>query len=392
MDNIPLCARTSEPLHICHVVPYDLAVEAGGIKRHVQHLADAQRGLGDRVTIIGPSSGPLEDPHMHGFGGVVSIQGNGGNNLLGLLVSPRKLRQFFGLHGFDVLHLHEPQTPLLPYWATWMARKLPKVATFHAYSEGDTALRARKLVGALLSPWIQRGIAVSNSAARYAQPAWNQALRVIPNGVDTAVFTPARRQAAPSVGTAQRPLKLLFVGQISDARKGARYMLEAYRRLRAQQVEVTLDLVGDVGSFAPLPKMPGLTVWNALSLADLAARYRETDIFVAPSTGQESFGMVLLEAMASAKPVVCSAISGYCDVINPAGASVVPPADAEALAAALRRLVEAPQAVRDAMGAANLRCAQTYDWNKLVHLIRTEYAAALQTTPSLQPAAQAAPC
>ncbi len=367
-------------MSICHVIPYDLAVESGGIKRHVLHLAAIQRLQGDRVHVVGPSSAPLHQAQVKGLRGVVNVPGNGGDNFIGLLCSPRKLWRYFARHRFDVLHLHEPQTPLLPYWAIWMNPRTAKVATFHSYSEKPAALRARQAVGAALFPFIQRGIAVSAAAARFAAPAWRRPLTVIPNGIDCGIFHPpgpSDVDVAAAAYSASRPCRLLFVGQLGDPRKGLRYLLDAYAQLLRAGVAVTLDVVGPLHKAPPLPALPGLKHWGALPVAELAARFRACDIFVAPSTGQESFGIVLLEAMASAKPVVCSSIDGYRGVIDAHGARFVEPGDAAQLAAALQQLLAAPAAERAAMAAHNLAKVAGYDWHHLVHALRGEYAAAV---------------
>src|SRR5262249_13966711 len=157
-------------------------------------------------------------------------------------------------------------------------------------------------------PWFQRAIAVSRSAARYAKNAWRGPLAIIPNGVSNALFRPA---SAPSIAD---EVRLLFVGRIGDRRKGARSLFDALPGPVARGLRVTLDVVGELGDAAPPPAVPGLRYHGAVGTERLAELYRACDVFVAPSTGQESFGIVLLEAMASGKHVVCSDIDGYREV------------------------------------------------------------------------------
>jgi phosphatidylinositol alpha-mannosyltransferase len=359
---------------VCLVVPYDLGPKGGGVKQHAVHLAEALLRLGDDVTIIGPSSpdAPLENSRMVGFRGVVNIPYNGSDNMLGIFVSPRKVWRFFRERSFDVIHVHEPQSPALTYWTAWSTPRTPHVATFHAYSESNSAALARKFSGATIFPWFQRAIAVSPSAARYASAAWSKHMTIIPNGVPTRLFMPT-----PVTGEQHGPVKLLFVGKLGDVRKGARYLFEAYARLKAQGANVTLDVVGELGNAEKPPQLPGLTYWGEVGLDELVARYRACDVLVAPSTGQESFGIILLEAMASAKPVVCSDIDGYRGVIGTDGAAFAPPGDVPALEAALAKIVDAGPWTRQNMGQANLRKAQAFDWDNLVHRIRGEYLAAM---------------
>lgn len=364
--------RRARPLKVCLVVPYDLSPEGGGVKQHAIHLTAALRRLGDDVTIIGPSSRPIEDPDIRGFRGVINVPSNGSDNMLGIFVSPRKVFRFFRERSFNVIHFHEPHSPSISYWASWATLRTPHVATFHAYAESNSALLARKLSGKTIFPWIQRGIAVSPAAARYASGAWNRQLTIIPNGVPTKIFTPTAHAQRPA-----GPLRLLFVGRLGDTRKGARYMLEAFARLRAKGCDATLDVIGELGNFGAVPEIPGLTYWGEVGLDQLAQAYRRSDVLVAPSTGQESFGIILLEAMASGKAVVCSDIDGYRGVIGPEGARFVTPSCADALERGLADIVALGPEARQAMGSANLRAAAEFDWDNIVHRVRDEYLHAM---------------
>jgi phosphatidylinositol alpha-mannosyltransferase len=235
---------------------------------------------------------------------------------------------------------------------------------------------ARKAWGATLFPWIQRAIAVSEPAARYAAGAWRRELPIIPNGVPTDIFRPAERPAA-SAGPAG-PVKLLFVGRIGDARKGARFLFEAYAGLVARKLPVTLDVIGELGQAAPPPDLPGLTYHGAIGFDQLTAMYRACDVFVAPSTGGESFGIVLLEAMASAKPVVCSDIEGYRQVATTEGSTLVPPSDAAALERALAGVVGTDPEIRQRHGELNRRHAEAFDYDRLAERVRAEYLLAIE--------------
>jgi phosphatidylinositol alpha-mannosyltransferase len=233
---------------------------------------------------------------------------------------------------------------------------------------------ARKLWGATMFPWIQRAIAVSEPAARYARSAWRRELPIIPNGVPTTIFTPQLNPPPPIAGA---PVKLLFVGRIGDARKGAKYLFEAYAGLAARKLPVTLDVVGELGGAAPPPELPGLTYHGAVSFARLTELYRACDAFVAPSTGGESFGIVLLEAMASGKPVVCSDIEGYRQVATTEGSTLVPPSDARALEEALARIARTPLDTLRRFGAGNRQHAEAFDYDRLAQRVRREYQLAI---------------
>lgn len=366
--------RSMRRLRVCLVVTYDLAPRGGGVKQHAVHLAAALRQLGDEVTLLGPSSTRhLNEPSTYGLRGVVNVPSNGSDNYLGIFCCPYQTRRFFREHSFDVIHIHEPLNPSLSYWVTWLTPRIPHVATFHAFAEEESPFRhaARRFWGATLEPWFQRAIAVSEPAARYASVAWKRPITIIPNGVPTKLFRPA------PTSDGKGPVKLLFVGRLGDTRKGVRYVIEAYARLQARGVPVTLDLVGELGAAEPPPRIPGLTYRGDVSLDRLIEHYRSCDVLVAPSTGQESFGIILLEAMASAKPVICSDIEGYRRVATTPGSRHVPPRDVAALEAAIAELVQMDPARRRRMGEINLVHARKYDWETIARRVRREYMAAL---------------
>lgn len=368
------------------MVTYDMASPGGGVKQHALHLAASLRRLGDDVMLVGPSSVPTSEPNVHSFGGIVNIPGNGSDNRLALFASPRAIARFFRSHRFDVIHVHEPLQPALSYWSVWLTRKIPHVATFHAFMERESfALRwARKLWGKALFPWIQRAIAVSEPAARYARAAWHRELPIIPNGVPTQIFTPPP-QAGADPRPPGAPVKLLFVGRIGDARKGARFLFEAYAGLVARKLPVSLEVAGELGEAAPPPALPGLTYHGPVSFQRLTELYRSCDVFVAPSTGGESFGIVLLEAMASGKPVVCSDIEGYRQVATTEGSTLVAPSDAAALEAALATVVATPPEVRRRHGELNRRHAEAFDYDRLAERVRREYQLAIAARGARRP-------
>jgi len=358
-------------LKICIVVPYDLA-EEGGVKRNAIHVAEVLRAMGDEVTLVGPLSRGAPDLGVHGFGGVVNVSANGASNRMALLTPPWSVRRFFRAHSFDVVHIHEPLVPVLPYYALWSSPPSAHVCTFHMYAEDESPAWgvARRAVARAVFASFERGIAVSRPAAEHAGRTWRRPLTVIPNGVPTATYRPPETN-----GSADGALRLLFVGNWRDRRKGLPYLLEAYDRLRADGVSVALDVVGEGRPQAA--RHAGVSfrgpVWSEVELAE---HYRRCDVFVAPSTGQESFGIVLLEAMACGRPVVCSDIPGYRQVADPVGARLVPAGDAGELARAIAGLAARPD-LRRRMGASNRARAEAYDWAPLARQVRDEYVAAI---------------
>ncbi len=362
-------------MRVCLVSPYDLSLE-GGVNKHIFYLAESLRGCGDEVEIIGPQSGVAPDvPAVTGFGGVVSIQGNGSDNRIALFTSPLGVRRYMKSRSFDVIHVHEPLLPVLSYYALWTSDARARVCTFHCYSEREGLPLRMARQAARPHLWMfHRGIAVSDAAARYAQVTWSRPLSIIANGVDTRFFAPSHRIDRRDGG----PLRLLFIGQWTDRRKGLSVLLEAFSRLRDRGIDATLDVVGQGEAGVPPPRgIHGLSFHGRISEVELRNRLRECDVLVAPSTGQESFGIVLVEAMASGRAVVCSDIEGYRQVASPQGAILTPPHDAGALANALQALAQDP-ARRRTMGQHNRVESMKYDWSSLVVQVREEYEAALR--------------
>ena len=367
-------ASEDAPLRVCLVVPYDIADE-GGVKRHAFHLAESLRKMRDLVTIIAPLSRGEVPEGVRGFGGVVNVPANGADNRMSLFPSPWAVRRFFLESDFDLVHIHEPLVPLLSYHALWFSPRAAHVATFHMYAEGESRASGvvRRLASGLTYHRFERAIAVSKPAAEYAAQVWRRPIEVIPNGVPTSVFVPpANDQAGTSP---EGPLRVLFVGNWRDPRKGLRHLMEAHRILLASGTDVRVDVVGAGDGEAPAG--PGVAFHGPVSSeVALAGWYRECDVFVAPSTGQEAFGIVLIEAMASGKPVVCSDIAGYRQVAEPEGAILVPPGDPQELARALSVLARDPER-RRRMGELNRKCAEAFDWDRIVGRVRAQYVAAL---------------
>ena len=369
---------TTRPLRVCIVIPYDLS-ERGGVKHHGYEIAHQLRSRGDSVSILGPAT---VDPKLEGvtsFGGIVNVRSNESDNRLALFVSPWKLRRYFRQGAFDVVHVHEPSTPSVSYWAAWLCPGVAKICTFHAFNETPSwgIHFGQKLCSVLTESFYDHGITVSEAAKRHALYAWKKPLPIVPNGVATDVFVPGAARLGDGGAREGQPLRLLFVGRLSDERKGLRIMLEAYEQLRARGVAVSLDIVGEQAAAPVPPALAGLTYHGPVSRSELVRRFQECDVYVAPSTGHESFGIVLLEAMATGAPIVCSDIEGYRAVAHADGAILVPPRNGEAIAAAVAELAAAPER-RARMGTTNLEHVKQYAWSHVSLRVRDEYLVALE--------------
>jgi phosphatidylinositol alpha-mannosyltransferase len=319
-------------VRVCLVTPYDLSHE-GGVNRHVRSLAGALTALGHQASVIGPASGGVPEG-CTSLAGVIPVPANGSVARIGLLVSPSATREHLAARAYDVVHVHEPIVPGPSRHAVRLAR-VPVVATFHANAEHEaTAQRLLRRFASVGLARIAHGIAVSCEAKRFSRTVYRGRTAVIPNGVDLGRFT-GRPGPCPDP---ERPLRVLFVGRFGETRKGFGTLLEAVALLGAQGRPVEVAVVGDgpAERYASRAMRLGVRFLGRLPDQELAERYRRSDLFCAPSLGGESFGMVLVEAMAAGCPVVASDIPGYAEAARGA-ALLVPPGDPVLLARGIWR-------------------------------------------------------
>lgn len=358
-------------MRVCIVTPYDLSHE-GGVNQHVRSLARALTDLGHHAQVIGPASGPVPEGCL-AVPGVIPVHANGSVARIGLLVSPRATREHLSAREYDVIHVHEPIVPGPGRHAVRFARA-PVVATFHANAERELPLQRvlRRFASAGLSR-IARGIAVSRAAKRFSRAVYRGRTAVIPNGVDLTRFA-GPTSPGPRPG---EPLKILFVGRFGEQRKGFSALLDAAAVLAGRGRPVRVSVVGDgpVGRFAARAERLGVEFLGRLSDEELSAQYRSSDVFCAPSIGGESFGMVIVEAMASGCPVVASALPGYAEAARGA-ALLVPPADPLALAETLWRVGQSPE-LRARLVIRGRARADALSWSCIAARVAHVYEAAL---------------
>jgi phosphatidylinositol alpha-mannosyltransferase len=252
------------------------------------------------------------------------------------------------------------------------------VGTFHSYREVSRAYYYGRSIFMRFFKRLDSMIVVSEAARQYHMRYFQANYAVIPNGVDVSRF------ADPTITPIEqyvdgRP-NILFVGRL-EKRKGLPYLLEAFAQVRRVVPEARLLVVG---AYDRLDKLPYLLQARQLGLSDvqfigqvddaeLARYYRTATIFCAPSTGMESFGIILLEAMASSAPIVASDIDGYREVVTHGVEGVlVPPENPQALAEGLIALLNDP-ARRAAMGVAGRAKAERYDWNVVAGHVLEHY-------------------
>lgn len=357
-------------MRIGMVCPYSFD-KPGGVQSHVLDLARVFRARGHDVRVLGPASASTPLPTWVRRGGpAVPLRYNGSvaRIAFGPQVS-RVTREFLRNGNFDVLHVHEPNSPSYSMVATRLARG-PIVATYHASARSSYALRfALPMLRGNLEK-IRGGIAVSELARRWQVEQVGTDPIVIPNGVDTALFRRARESADGWKASADTDaVEIVFLGRLDEPRKGLGTFLGGVEKLG---LPVRVTVMG-AGHHRPVP---GVRFVGAVSDAEKAAILGRADIFVAPNTGGESFGIVLVEAMAAGCAVVASDLEAFArvcgaDTAQPAGV-LFPVGDEHALADCLRALVTNPQ-LRRQLVARGMQRARDYDWATVADRIMAVY-------------------
>lgn len=370
-------------MRIALVCPYDWS-KPGGVREHVAHLATH---LADEheVRIVAPASTRPEEPWVTDVGRPVPVPFN--RSVAPVALSPLAAQKTLAaLRDFSphVTHVHEPLSPVVSAAAAAFGPR-PVVGTFHAWSSTDRLYRLAGLAARKVVRRLDARIAVSPSAQQYAAEALRMPLgsfRVVPNGVDEAAF--ANAEPLVELVDPERPL-VLFVGRL-EPRKGVDVLVRAFLRLRASTPRVRLCVVGEgpgrerYQQMVPPSIRPDAMFVGTVDPKDLPRYHASADVFVSPATGGESFGIVLLEAMAAGLPVVASDIPGYRTVLKEGRQGrLVPPEDAFALAEAISTLL-ANEKLRRAMGAEGRRTAAEYAWPIIARRIGSIYRAVRERT------------
>jgi phosphatidyl-myo-inositol alpha-mannosyltransferase len=364
------------------VCPYSFDVP-GGVQAHVMDLARALRRLGHDVDVIAPAD---EDTPLPEFvtsaGRSVGIPYNGSVARLAFgPVSFARVRRWIHEHDFDVLHLHEPAAPSLSMLALMLADG-PIVVTFHTSTPRSRALLAFQ---GMLQPFLEKvtaRIAVSALARRVQVEHLGGDAVEIPNGVDARAFA----QARPLDGYPRAGGTVGFVGRFEEPRKGMPVLLEALRLLADGRPAMRLLVVGS-GDADALRRAagPGLTdrlvVLGQVDDATKARVLRSVDVYCAPNTGGESFGITLTEALAAGATVLASDLDAFRRVLDDGRAGVLfPTGDAAALATMLGALLDDPQR-RARLAQAGRERVATFDWPVVARQVLQVYDTAMAADP-----------
>ena len=363
-----------KPLKIGMVCPYGWDTP-GGVQIHIKELAEFLISLGHQVSVFAPVSdeGANTEPWLVSAGRPVSIPYNGAvaRVLFGPVASSR-VRQWISNGDFDLLHLHEPAIPSLSLLACWAADG-PVVGTFHASSAKQKAIYA---IGPILEPVLEKltaRIAVSEMARQTLKDHFETEAVVIPNGIATSKY----------VDETQRPEwkgnpTLGFIGRFDEPRKGLEVLLAALPAVAKIFPELRVLVAGPGDESSVVKKIePSLrskiTFLGRLSDEEKAQFFQSIDIYVAPNTGGESFGIILTEAMASQTAIMASDIPAFSQLLNAGefGALFANENSAD-LANQLILLLNDTER-REALRRAGFEQSRKYDWAAVAEQILDVY-------------------
>ncbi|GAA0687291.1 glycosyltransferase family 4 protein [Kitasatospora atroaurantiaca] len=350
------------------VCPYDWDVP-GGVQFHIRDLAEHLIALGHEVSVLAPAEDESAlPPYVVSAGRAVAVPYNGSVARLSFgLLSAARVRRWLNDGRFDILHVHEPASPSLSMLAAWSASG-PMVGTFHTSNP-----RSRAMIAAspILQPSLEKmsaRIAVSEYARRTLVEHLGGDAVVIPNGVDVGFFASAEPDPRWQGGALDGgPGTIGFIGRINEPRKGLPTLLAALPKILAERPGVRLLVAGKgdeeeaVADLAPEVRAQ-VEFLGMVSDRDKARLLRSVDLYVAPNTGGESFGIILVEAMSAGAPVLASDLDAFKQVLDGGDAGeLFPVEDSAALADAALRLLADPDRLKKLREAAS-RHVRRFDW------------------------------
>lgn len=366
-------------MKIALVSPYDLAVPSG-VNTHITRLAQNFQHAGHETRIIGPSSddsAPVP-PGTIVIGRPRSIPASGSVARIAISISPRLSRQVkevLAQERFDIVHVHEPLMPVVPIHFLRFSEAV-NVGTFHAAKEGGNRLYS------YTRTWLKRyfrkldgKIAVSPAAEQLVSRYFSGYYNIIPNGIDLGLFT-GEIQPLPQFMDGKR--NIVFVGRM-EKRKGLAFLLRAFPLIKRELPNTRLIIAGDGRlreGYERTVRRSGLEDVVFLGYVSDETRsrvYKSADVCCFPNTGNESAGYVLLEAMASGKPIVASNIDGFASVVTHGVEGVLTlPRDPDAIAVSLVHLL-ADERLRRTMGEAGRLRSQQYSWDRVAQRVLSYY-------------------
>jgi phosphatidylinositol alpha-mannosyltransferase len=348
----------------------------GGVTEHVRYLYEGLRLRGHDVRIITSSHGlqRSSEGDVIRLGKGFSMPTNGSVGTVTL--SPRYVSQVNKMlerERFDLLHFHEPFVPFLSLVVLRQSTSV-NIATFHAYAGFSPSYEFGSRVLGGYADRLHGRIAVSAAARHFIDRFFPGDYKVIPNGVDVDRY----RKAVPLARWQDGTRNVLFVGR-HEPRKGLIELLKAFRILRKTGCECRLLVVGsgpqerEARRYVMTRRLGGVEFLGRVSDDEKAQLFKTADVYVSPATGRESFGIVLLEAMAAGTAIVCSDIHGYKGVVRRGtDGLLVPPRKPKALAAAIGTLL-ADDELRARMGRSGTLRAEEFSWERVTAKVEDYY-------------------
>ncbi|MBR7839002.1 glycosyltransferase family 4 protein [Actinospica durhamensis] len=361
------------------VCPYSFDVP-GGVQNHVRDLAEHLIGLGHEVSVLAPADDDTVLPrYAQSAGRAVPVPYNGSVARVNFgFLSAARVRRWIHDGNFEVLHVHEPGTPSLSLLACWAASG-PIVATFHTANPRSRAMLAGAPIVASAMEKINARIAVSEYARRTLVEHMGGDAVVIPNGVDVGFF--AGQQPRPEWSGET----IAFVGRYGEPRKGLSVLLEALPAIVEARPNTRLLVAGRGDEDEALRSVPEhlrkrIEFLGMVDDVDKARLFRSVDVYCAPNTGGESFGIILVEAMSAGAPVLASELDAFSLVLEGGEAGVMfPTGDAAALAREAIGLLGDPGR-RDALRASAAASVRRYDWSVVAADILSVYEMVTEST------------
>ncbi len=362
------------------VCPYDWTVP-GGVQVHVRDLAVALLRLGHEVSVLAPCEDDSDlPPYVVSAGRAVSLSYNGSKAKVAFgPVTTRRVRRWLRNGDFDVLHVHEPLSPSVSILSCWSARG-PIVATWHSSMQRSRALAAMYPLAQTALEKVSARIAVSEAARQTLVEHMGGDAVLIPNGVDCSAFGGVE----PLPGWPGEGRALFFIGRIDEPRKGLPVLLAALPAIAERHPGVRLLVAGpgDVEDFRDdlPPEVAARVEFLGLVSDQVKARaFVSADLYVAPNTGGESFGIVLLEAMASGTPVLSSDIEAFRRVSDGgrAGATFLNEDPADLARVAIALLDDADELAR--LAREGVSRAREFDWETVARRVVEVYDAVTVT-------------
>ncbi|MCX6012598.1 MAG: glycosyltransferase family 4 protein [Chloroflexi bacterium] len=364
------------------VSPYDFAYP-GGVKSHIARLAAHFTEAGHYVKILAPFSfkEPLDVNIIPVCRPTFYIPSGGSWARMNLFPRPwSPLKAILEEEQFDILHIHEPMLPWLPVNAIRLSNSI-NIGTFHAYHRRSLGyILWKPYLNNVSMPKLHGIIAVSESAKEFNSHYFPGNYTIIPNGIDFDHFS---MNGKPFNEYRDGKFNILFVGRI-EKRKGLRYLINAYKKIKNMYPDTRLIIVGPGGLSHKIlghDNLKDVVFTGYASHEDLPRYYKTADVFCAPATGAESFGIVLLEAMAVGVPVVASNIKGYAGLItNGENGLLVQPKDEDGLVNAIVELMKNKQ-LREKFITDGKNKAENYRWEKVAKNVLNFYEETMQRFP-----------